>query len=77
MALKALIFASNYDPYRGVIVYLRIFQGAIKPGDEVRIWSRILSVDEIRSQMDMATDDVVSSVAPHSKLAATWAEIKN
>jgi hypothetical protein len=52
----------------------RQFEGTI---DEVRIWSRILGVDEIRLQMGMATNDVVSSVAPHSKLVATWAEIKN
>jgi hypothetical protein len=36
-----------------------------------------LDVDEIKSQMGIATDDVVSSVAPHSKLAATWATIKS
>lgn len=52
----------------------RQFQGSI---DEVRIWSRVLSIDEIKSQMVKATGDVVSSVAPHSKLAATWAEMKS
>jgi GTP-binding protein LepA len=34
-ALKALIFDSNYDPYRGTIVYLRIFQGTVKSGDNI------------------------------------------
>ncbi len=52
----------------------RQFEGSI---DEVRIWSRVLSVDEIKAQMNLATNDVVSSVAPHSKLAVTWGEIKN
>jgi len=31
--LQALIFDSHYDPYRGTIVHLRIFQGTLKPGD--------------------------------------------
>jgi GTP-binding protein LepA len=31
--LKALIFDSHYDPFRGTIVHVRIFQGKIKPGD--------------------------------------------
>ena len=52
----------------------RQFEGTI---DEVRVWSRILQVDEIRSQMGMATNEAVTSVAPHSKLAATWAHIKS
>ncbi|MBO5770051.1 MAG: elongation factor 4 [Spirochaetales bacterium] len=33
--LKALIFDSHYDPYRGVIVHARIFSGRVKPGDEI------------------------------------------
>lgn len=33
--LKALIFDSHYDPYRGVIVHFRIFEGRISEGDEI------------------------------------------
>jgi GTP-binding protein LepA len=33
--LKALIFDSHYDPYRGTIVHFRVFQGMIKPGDQI------------------------------------------
>jgi GTP-binding protein LepA len=33
--LQALIFDSHYDPYRGTVVHLRIFDGQIKPGDSV------------------------------------------
>ena len=37
--LKALIFDSVYDSYRGVIVYVRIKEGKIKAGDIMRIMS--------------------------------------
>ena len=35
--LKALIFDAVYDPYKGVIVYLRVFDGKMKVGDTVRL----------------------------------------
>ena len=31
--LKALIFDSHYDPFRGTVVHFRVFQGEIRPGD--------------------------------------------
>ena len=35
--LQALIFDSQYDSYRGVIVYLRVKNGVLRPGMEVRM----------------------------------------
>ena len=35
--LKALIFDSVYDSYKGVIVYIRVFDGTVKAGDTVRM----------------------------------------
>ena len=34
--LKALIFDSFYDSYKGVIVFMRVFDGTVKKGDRVR-----------------------------------------
>ncbi len=35
--LQALIFDSQYDSYRGVIVYTRIKQGTVRPGMEIKM----------------------------------------
>jgi len=36
---QALIFDSIFDAYQGVIPYVRVMDGSIKPGDRIRIWS--------------------------------------
>lgn len=36
--LRALIFDSKFDIYRGVIVYIRVFEGSIKEGDEIKFF---------------------------------------
>jgi len=44
---RALIFDSHYDPYKGVVAYIRIFDGVFLPSDSFRL---------------MATDAAVSPV---------------
>jgi GTP-binding protein LepA len=36
--LQGLLFDSWYDPYRGVIVLTRIFQGTMRKGQKIRLW---------------------------------------
>lgn len=35
--LKALIFDSYYDNYKGVVIYTRVFDGTVKEGDIIRL----------------------------------------
>jgi GTP-binding protein LepA len=37
--LKALIFDSLYDSYRGVVAYIRVFDGTVKVGDKIKMMS--------------------------------------
>ncbi|MCK5197512.1 MAG: translation elongation factor 4, partial [Spirochaetales bacterium] len=38
-SLKALIFDSHYDPYRGVVIHIRVFEGRVSIGDSIRLFS--------------------------------------
>ncbi len=35
--LKALIFDSHYDAYKGVVAYVRVFEGRIRPAESLRM----------------------------------------
>ncbi len=47
--LKALIFDSVYDNYKGVVIYTRIFEGKIKKGDMIRLMAtgKVYEVTEV------------------------------
>ncbi len=47
--LRALIFDSHYDAYRGVVVHFRVFDGEIKEGEEITLFSTGVShtVEEV------------------------------
>ena len=45
--LKALIFDSIYDAYKGVIVYVRLFDGTVKAGDKIKLMQTEAEFDVI------------------------------
>jgi GTP-binding protein LepA len=47
--LRALIFDSYYDAYRGVIVYFRVMDGTVRKGDKVRLMAsgKEYEIDEL------------------------------
>ncbi len=47
--LKALIFDSHYDPFRGTVVHIRIFDGTLRPGDAITFLSNkaVYKVEEV------------------------------
>lgn len=47
--LKALIFDSHYDSYKGVIVYVRVVDGAIKAGSKIKMMAtgKVFEVIEV------------------------------
>ncbi|MCI6215832.1 MAG: translation elongation factor 4 [Mollicutes bacterium] len=60
--LQALIFDSYYDPYRGVIVLIRIKNGSVKPGDTILLMqaNKTYLVTEvgIRTPNEIKTDSL-------------------
>ena len=55
--LKALIFDSYYDPYRGAVAFIRVIDGQIKPGMRIRLMStgKEFEVTEVGAQTPKMT----------------------
>lgn len=77
--LKALIFDSKFDSYRGVIVLLRVFDGQIHVGDKIKLMSNgnVYQVTElgIRNPKEQRTDSLKSGEVGY--LAASIKNIKD
>lgn len=62
--LRALIFDSNYDSYRGVVCHIRVKEGCIKPGEQIKLMAagKVYEVTE--------TGIFVPNFMPRSELKA-------
>lgn len=77
--LQALIFDSHYDPYRGVIVYMRIFEGALKKGMRVRMMAtgKEFEIDEVGVFTPRMTPVDVLSAGEVGYLAASIKNVRD
>ena len=63
--LKALIFDSYYDSYKGVIVYVRVMDGSLKAGQKIKMMATgatfdVVEVGEIRPNGLRETDSLAA-----------------
>ncbi len=61
--LKALIFDSHYDPYKGVIVYVRVVDGSIKAGSKIRFMATGAEFEVIEVGAFMPRMGIVNELA--------------
>ena len=74
--LKALIFDSVYDSYRGVIVYVRVVDGELHSGDRIRMMATGAEFDVVEVGYMGATRLVPSGVLKAGEVGYITASIK-
>ncbi|WP_026369748.1 translation elongation factor 4 [Kallotenue papyrolyticum] len=45
--LRALIFDSHYNPYKGVIAYVRVMEGTLRPGEQILLMGTAIKVEAL------------------------------
>jgi GTP-binding protein LepA len=45
LPFRALVFDSTFDPYRGIIVYIRVFDGILNEGDKIKFFATGIETD--------------------------------
>ncbi len=74
--LKALIFDSYYDPYKGVIVYFRVVSGEIKSGQVVKMMATGAEFLTVEVGRKMATSMVPCDILRAGEVGYLAASIK-
>lgn len=60
--LKALIFDSIFDAYRGVIISIRVMEGEVKVGDIIRMMETGATYDVVGLSIDTPKEKAISSL---------------
>jgi GTP-binding protein LepA len=65
--IKALIFDSHYDPYKGVIVYVRVIDGSIRSGTRIKFMAtdktyEVIEVGAFKPRMSVVDELAVGDV---------------
>ncbi|MFN3947495.1 MAG: translation elongation factor 4 [Aquificaceae bacterium] len=77
--LKALIFDSYYDPYRGAVAFVRIIDGEVKPGTRIRLFStgKEFEVTEVGAQTPKLTKFEKLSAGDVGYIAASIKDVRD
>ncbi len=75
--LKALIFDSYYDPYKGVIIYVRLVDGSVKIGQRIRLIATGAEFDVVETGYMGATDLVNAGELHAGEVGYIAASIKS
>ena len=75
--LKALIFDSVYDPYKGVIIYVRVMDGALRPGQRIHLMATGAEFDVVEVGFMGAVDLVPSGKIEAGEVGYITASIKS
>ena len=73
---KALIFDSYYDAYKGVIVYVRVIDGELKPGDKIKFMSTEKEFDVVETGYLSALGSMSSQCLKAGEVGYIAASIK-
>ncbi len=74
--LRALVFDSHYDTYRGVMVYLRVFSGEVRKGDVIRMMASEKAFEVLETGVFSPKERMVDSLRP-GEVGFITASIKN
>lgn len=75
--LRALIFDSFYDTYKGVIVYVRIVDGVLKPFDNIKLMASGAEFTVVETGILTATDHIKTDSLSSGEVGYFTASIKN
>ena len=75
--LKALIFDSLYDAYKGVIIFCRIFDGCVKKGDEIKMMATGAKADVVEVGIFGAGQFIPSDELSAGMVGYITASLKN